>query len=102
MSESRNSREAHTPGPWEVAHRAPLVRVVSEPKPTIAAVITTKEADAHLIAAAPDLLAALQSIAQYDQRWKGQRVNDAPSRQQLVERAYDAWSLITRSVQGVE
>lgn len=34
--------------------------------------------------------AALNSIAQYDPRWTFTHVNDAPSRSQLIARAYDA------------
>lgn len=35
-------------------------------------------------------LVALSKIAQYDPRWTGQRVNDEPSRQKIIEIAYDA------------
>jgi DNA repair ATPase RecN len=38
----------------------------------------------------------LQGIAQYDPRWTGMHVNDAPSRAQLIERAYDALSRIAQ------
>lgn len=31
----------------------------------------------------------LSNIAQYDPRWKGQKVNDAPSRGKIIEWAYD-------------
>ena len=44
-----------------------------------------------------DLRAALRSIAQYDPRWTGQHSNDAPSRQQLIERAFDALSSLPPS-----
>jgi hypothetical protein len=33
---------------------------------------------------------ALLSIAQYDPRWTGQHVNNAPSRAQLIAKAFDA------------
>lgn len=36
------------------------------------------------------LRGVVQSVAQYDPRWEGQHVNDAPSRSQLVERSFDA------------
>ena len=37
-----------------------------------------------------NLLGALQHIAQFDPRWKGQHINTAPSRAQLIAVAYDA------------
>jgi hypothetical protein len=35
-------------------------------------------------------LAVLGRIAQYDPRWVGMHVNDAPNRQQIIAMAYDA------------
>jgi ribulose 1,5-bisphosphate synthetase/thiazole synthase len=35
-------------------------------------------------------LAVVRRIAQYDMRWMGQHVNDSPSRQRIIEWAYDA------------
>lgn len=37
------------------------------------------------------LRGALHGIAQYDPRFEGQHLNNAPSRQELIGRAYDAW-----------
>jgi uncharacterized small protein (DUF1192 family) len=42
----------------------------------------------HLRAEIERLRAALTQIAQYDPRWHGQKVNDAPNRQHLIERAF--------------
>lgn len=47
---------------------------------------------------------ALIGLAQYDMRWKGQHPNDAPGRERLIHRAYDAlwhrWRLRRLSLRG--
>ena len=45
-------------------------------------------------------LGELAAIAQYDPRWTGVRLNDAPGRQQIVERAYDAWVALSAPPTG--
>ena len=58
---------SHTPGPWSVSKRAAL-RVIAHDDNTIASTGCTDnlrdqwEANAHLISAAPDLLAALEDV----------------------------------------
>ena len=58
---------SHTPGPWSVSKRATL-RVIAHDDNTIASTGCTDnlrdqwEANARLIAAAPDLLAALEKL----------------------------------------
>ena len=63
----------HTPGPWEVAQYADDVTMIENRAPTgygysltqvarILPVSESAEANARLIAAAPDLLAALQEL----------------------------------------
>ena len=58
---------SHTPGPWSVSKRATL-RVIAHDDNTIASTGCTDnlrdqwEANAHLISAAPDLLAALEDV----------------------------------------
>lgn len=64
MSESRNSRDMHTPGPWVVSGtvtemRGEMLSVNGYEYPGLALVST--DADADLIAAAPDLLASLNA-----------------------------------------
>ncbi len=49
------------------------------------------EAMYHEVEAEQDVTwAALTSIAQHDPRWIWAHTNDAPNRQQLIERAFDA------------
>jgi len=43
---------------------------------------------------------ALTSIAQFDKRWTGQHVNNFPSREQIIAKAYDA--LAAREVEEGE
>jgi len=63
----------HTPGPWEIkAHSDPCYRYISAPKHIALAQVVWRveeedrspacEANAHLIAAAPDLLEALEEL----------------------------------------
>jgi len=62
------SREAmkHTPGPWRIdpikAHANGNRRIMAEQCTTVAVVPEHLAADARLIAAAPDLLEALQEV----------------------------------------
>lgn len=61
------STQAHTPGPWRVDPKAAL-RIVAAGNDTVASAGCQSslrnewEANAHLIAAAPDLLAALKAF----------------------------------------
>ena len=52
----------HTPGPWRIAKRgAKHIEIVGPHGGTIATIDGKLEAAAHLIASAPDLLAACES-----------------------------------------
>lgn len=54
----------HTPGPWAVSQ--PSGNYIAAPTGGIAALTYgASKADAHLIAAAPDLLAALEHVDNY-------------------------------------
>lgn len=65
----------HTPGPWVIAERVPTARIDNARmiRPVdhhnyeygATAVIGTSEADAHLIAAAPDLLEFAIAVTRY-------------------------------------
>src|SRR5258708_6234675 len=74
-SESRTASTAHTPGPWIVAHTNKAADgnygigfavpcIIASNGPTIAELLRSDRAaaDAALIAAAPDMLAALQNL----------------------------------------
>ena len=55
------TQATHTQGPWTVSQ--PSATCIDSPLGTIAALaFISNEADAHLIAAAPDLLAALEAL----------------------------------------
>lgn len=51
----------HTPGPWRVTHHARCLKVESASR-VICDGFRNEAANAHLIAAAPDLLAALKAV----------------------------------------
>ena len=55
-------KSKHTPGPWEVTHDPKLapINVSSKGGPVVASNLYVR--DASLIAAAPDLLAALEAL----------------------------------------
>ena len=59
---------AHTPGPWHVATYgcSPDYFAIKQGPCTLATKITTEQ-DARLIAAAPELLAALSELVDYDE-----------------------------------
>lgn len=64
----------HTPGPWCVKYDkggTPYVGVASDPHsyPGTVAVVNTSEADADLIAAAPELLAAIDDVGALLKNW---------------------------------
>lgn len=63
------SEGKHTPGPWlvtkEYDHNNDVSWRVSAPLPRIAATATEDEANARLIAAAPDMLEALEGLVSY-------------------------------------
>lgn len=56
----------HTPGPWEVRETRQFIKVISKDGITICSdedfPAPLDKADAHLIAAAPDMLAALKQV----------------------------------------
>jgi len=54
----------HTPGPWQVCDYELGLKAISTPNIKHYIATEIDAADARLIAAAPDLLAALQSIAE--------------------------------------
>jgi len=55
--------EKFTPGPWKVINRHGVTRVVNESgKPEVADIIGNFEPNAHLIAAAPEMYAALKRV----------------------------------------
>jgi hypothetical protein len=56
----------HTPGPWVLRDGTPLFRVVGGEHRTTVAGDISNDANARLIAAAPDLLAALEAIEAYE------------------------------------
>ncbi len=82
----------HTPGPWQVQQwssgdwhitpvgtDSPLIASTSynpTPQPIDA---STEEANARLIAAAPDLLATLAAIVLPYREWLGDHADDAPT-----------------------
>jgi hypothetical protein len=67
------SNTQHTPGPW-TANR----RYVETDEATVCEVFGGNRADARLIAAAPELLAALQSLIDMDVAYqRGPKVEDA-------------------------
>jgi hypothetical protein len=53
---------AHTPGPWEVLCEVAFDRYIVGNSIKNSITVTSHREDAHLIAAAPDLLSALQKI----------------------------------------
>lgn len=55
----------HTPGPWAVAVNGRGTMLVSTPRDYIAEVFTGSPADGALLAAAPDMLAALLAVNEY-------------------------------------
>lgn len=74
----------HTPGPWEVRPSSnpasgskwrDIVSVGTEFKPSYVA--EAIESDARLIAAAPELLAALQELIQYSEHHVGEVCTDS-------------------------
>ncbi len=68
MANAKNTLSAHTPGPWKIDTVGSHIWILSETSDYLATVITSDEegrcrpqdatANAHLIAAAPDLLQA--------------------------------------------
>lgn len=57
----------HTPGPWFVdAHNNVLAEGCLVAFPSVAAGLEKQEANARLIAAAPELLAALECLCSFD------------------------------------
>ena len=66
IEEGDEMTQTHTPGPWyTTAHGESYQSTVSQEETgkTIAVTYTTNNADAHLIAAAPDLLEALETLS---------------------------------------
>lgn len=60
----------HTPGPWEIPGRTRAGPFVAEARKNgrcIADVTSGNDADARLIAAAPELLAFAEAVAEYDE-----------------------------------
>jgi hypothetical protein len=59
------SQSRHTPGPWNVEYDGPSLPIITSHTLwfEIVALVRTNETDAHLIAAAPELLAALKEWA---------------------------------------
>ena len=58
------TKTTHTPGPWQfqIVAGVPTVHKALEPIATTFGNSVVREANAHLIAAAPDLLAALKDL----------------------------------------
>jgi hypothetical protein len=60
----------HTPGPWHVEHgETTETLIVDSQSVFVAEAAEDMEADARLIAAAPDLLAALERIEAHGREW---------------------------------
>lgn len=77
----------HTPGPWHTAARdsdyqSEVTQEVSGK--TVALTYTSNDADAHLIAAAPNMLAAIRKIASYGDVPPGAEL-DRVSAEQMIE-----------------
>ena len=75
---------SHTPGPWSVravqitGHKEMSYGVITPDERLWILLPTHKEANAHLIAAAPDLLAALESQARATAYFNGKPDGDKP------------------------
>lgn len=86
MSDCEETNAGHTPGPWIVipgwGHEKDTLRVLH---------IDSSEGNAHLIAAAPDLLAAL--VICYDALNKSIATDDGLAAMCLVSRVMDKHSL---------
>jgi len=69
---STDERVSHTPGPWTIAGRETALEVVEARRSRMRVCFLTSdgpcEANAHLIAAAPDLLAALKAVVAISDR----------------------------------
>ena len=64
----------HTPGPWTIVQRQSVVEIVADnPDHADIATIWLADANARLIAAVPDLLAACRRIS--DTEWDGTAVH---------------------------
>lgn len=63
----------HTPGPW--LHQPDQEKIVSSSGQTIVYELNSSEEDARLIAAAPDLLAALEQIERLGREADGSMVD---------------------------
>jgi hypothetical protein len=59
----------HTLGPWTVEDDKRFDHIRAANRQYVAVTYTGNPADAHLIAAAPDLLAALQGVMPIVERW---------------------------------
>lgn len=66
LTSGNDQMSGHTPGPWRVEVAA-IIRDIPRagPDDMVAALIGASEADQRLIAAAPDLLAALQNATRF-------------------------------------
>lgn len=77
----------HTPGPWQVARRASWINPsfgwwsieATPPAERVIAEVTSTEANALLIAAAPDLLAELERLARVAEAYM--HYNDSGSKE---------------------
>lgn len=84
-----NTTSAHTPGPWNVSE--PTGAYIQSPAGGIAALTYgAREADARLIAAAPDLLAALTALV-----WQMDRMDDLPD--EIEQMLAEARAAITKA-----
>ncbi len=84
-----------TPGPWTLRERGDWIEVIADGRPVaISAVVDRSDpstvslgfADARLIAAAPDLLAALRAIAESSGRYDDPEHDAEPIEHALVMR----------------
>lgn len=69
-------RASHTPGPWGLKPCSHGGLILLRDGITQSHLQIAPEADARLIAAAPDLLAALEEVAVTLDKWKGQAYVD--------------------------
>lgn len=91
----------HTPGPWTIAERSkfdrddePSFEIVADDAAAFVAALVPNEADARLIAAAPDLLAALEALVEKGEtphplsgRAPTVRAEDIPAALAAIEKA---------------
>ena len=58
----KSETTGHTPGPWAIFHTGSINQIVPAMRPGMIADLIDNEANAYLIAAAPDLLEALKGV----------------------------------------